>query len=191
MRERVWTDDKLKWLIESKSIYDDREDILNAFNKHFNTNVSLHLLTKNNGRYKLGLPKAHRILQKNAEIIQVKRRGFYKRPDDYEQTFMIDNRTFIKINNADMKSYRKDGFVPKNRYLYEQYHNVKLDPIEEIIVFLDDDTTNYSKENLYRLKRKTHAIMVNHGLYGNKSIDKITLIKYCEWKEKIMELKEN
>jgi len=187
MRERVWTEDKLNWLIESKSVYDDREDILNAFNKHFNVNVSLHLLTKNNGRYKLGLPKAHRILQKNAEIIQVKRRGFYKRPDGYEQTFMIDKRTFIKINNTDMKSNRKDGFVPKNRYLYEQYHNVELDPIEDIIVFLDDDTTNYSKENLYRLKRKTHAIMVNHRLYGNKSIDKLSLIKFCEWKEKIIE----
>lgn len=182
-----WTNDKLEWLIKSKDIYNDREDILNAFNEHFNCNVSLHLLTKNNGRYKLGLPKAHRILQKNAEIIQVKRRGFYKRPDDYEQTFMIDKRTFIKINNADMKSNRKDGFVPKNRYLYEKYHNVELDPIEDIIIFLDDDSTNYSKENLYRMKRKTHALYLNHRLHKVKSVDKLALIKYCEWKEKIME----
>lgn len=182
-----WTKDKLDWLIKSKTIYDDREDILNAFNKHFNVDVSLALLTKNNGRYNLGLPKANRILKRNAEIIQVKRRGFYKRPDNYEQTFMIGKRTFIKINNVDMRSTRKDGFVAKNRYLYEQYHNVKLDPIEDIIIFLDNDSTNYSKENLYKMERRTHALMVNHRLYRNKNIDKILLIKFCEWKQMIID----
>lgn len=74
-----WTKDRLEWLIKSKEIYNDREDILKAFNEHFNLNVSLSLLTKNNGRYKLGLPKAWRLLRKNAEITQVKRRGFWKR----------------------------------------------------------------------------------------------------------------
>lgn len=185
-----WTKDKLEWLKESKNVYDDREDILNAFNKHFNTDISLSLLTKNNVRYKLGLPKAYKILRENAKITQIKRRGFYKRPDDYEQTFKSGKRTFIKINNIDMFSNRKDGFVQKNRYLYEKYHNVKLDPLEDIIVFLDDDDTNFRKENLYRMKRSVHALLVNHRLYSVKNIDKLTLIKFCEWKKNIIEIKK-
>jgi len=184
-----WTRDRLDWLLKSKEMYDDREDILKAFNEHFNLNVSLSLLTKNNGRYKLGLPKAWRLLRKNAEITQVKRRGFWKRPDDYEQTYLKENVVYIRTNDTLKHSKRKDGFVPKNRYLYEQYHDVKLDDIDDVIIFLDDDHTNFNKDNLYRLPRKTHALYLNHRLHKVKSVDKLTLIKYCEWKEKIFNLK--
>jgi hypothetical protein len=185
----MWTKERLEWLIKSKEIYHDREDILNAFNEHFNINISLALLTKNNGRYNLGLPKAYRILRRNAEITQVKRRGFWKRPDDYEQTYLKENVIYIKTSDTINHSKRKDGFVPKNRYLYEKYHGVKLDDIEDVIIFLDGNNTNFSKENLYRVKRKTHALFLNHRLHKVKSIDKLTLIKYCEWKEKIFQLK--
>jgi hypothetical protein len=181
-----WTKDRLEWLIKSKEIYNDREDILNAFNKYFNVNVSLSLLTKNNGRYKLGLPKAWRLLRKNAEITQVKRRGFWKRPDDYEQTYLKENVVYIKTNDTLKHSKRKDGFVPKHRYLYEKYHNIKLDDIDDVIIFLDNDHTNFSKENLYLVKRKTHALYLNHRLHKVKSVDKLALIKYCEWKDNII-----
>lgn len=187
---KFWTDGKIAWLIKSKEIYDDREDILNAFNEHFKTNVSLHLLTKNNVRYKIGLPKAWKILRKNAEITQIKRRGFYKRPPNYEQKFYIGKRQFIKINGVQNNSKRKDGYIAKNRFMYEQYHNEILNPINDIIIHLDGDFTNYSKENLYKMKRSAHALMINHRLYNIKSIDKITLIKYCEWKEKINKMLE-
>ena len=182
-----WSKDRLEWLIESKKKYNDREDILNEFNKHFNVNVSLSLLTKNNNRYKLGLPKANRIITKGLEIGWVKKRGFAKRDESFIQEYMNSNRTFIKVDGAKTK----DGFVQKNRYLYEQYHDEKLDPIEDIIIFLDNDYTNFSKENLYKIKRKTHALMASHRLHRIKSIDKIVLIKYCEWKEKIISSRNN
>ena len=184
MRERVWTEDKLNWLIESKSVYDDREDILNAFNKHFKTNINLVTLRDINTKKQLCLPKAHRAIntaRDNLKVGWIKIRGFETKEIGEEINFSLKEKPYIKVSNE------KDGYVLKHRHLYEQYHNVELDPIEDIIVFLDDDTTNYSKENLYRLKRKTHAIMVNHRLYGNKSIDKLSLIKFCEWKEKIIE----
>lgn len=182
-----WTKDRLEWLRKSREIYTDREDILNEFNKHFNLNVSLALLSKNNYKYKLGLPKANRIIKRGLEIGWIKKRGFARRDSDYTQEYVNGNRTYIKIDGAETK----DGFVPKNRYLYEQYHNEKLDPIEDIVVFLDDDYTNFSKENLYKMDRRTHAIMVNHRLYGNKDVDKILLIKFCEWKRIIIDKKES
>ena len=57
-RERIWTKEKLDFLIESKNIYDDREDILNAFNKRFGTNISLTKLKSINTKFNLGLPVA-------------------------------------------------------------------------------------------------------------------------------------
>ena len=113
----------------------------------------------------------------------VKRRGFSRRDSNYTQEYVNGNRTFIKIDNAKTK----DGFVPKHRYLYEKYHNIKLDDIDDVIIFLDNDHTNFSKENLYLVKRKTHALYLNHKLHKVKSIDKLSLIKFCEWKEKIIE----
>jgi hypothetical protein len=180
-----WTKDRLEWLIKSKEIYNDREDILNAFNKYFNVNVSLALLSKNNYKYKLDLPRATRIITRCLEMGWVKRRGFSRRDSDYTQEYVNGNRTFIKIDNAKTK----DGFVPKHRYLYEKYHNIKLDDIDDVIIFLDNDHTNFSKENLYLVKRKTHALYLNHRLHKVKSVDKLALIKYCEWKENIIELK--
>ena len=178
-----WTKDRLEWLIKSKEIYNDREDILNAFNKYFNVNVSLALLSKNNYKYKLDLPRATRIITRGLEMGWVKRRGFSRRDSNYTQEYVNGNRTFIKIDNAKTK----DGFVPKHRYLYEKYHNIKLDDIDDVIIFLDNDHTNFSKENLYLVKRKTHALYLNHKLHKVKSIDKLSLIKFCEWKEKIIE----
>ena len=116
-----WTKDRLEWLIKSKEIYNDREDILNAFNKYFNVNVSLALLSKNNYKYKLDLPRATRIITRCLEMGWVKRRGFSRRDSDYTQEYVNGNRTFIKIDNAKTK----DGFVPKHRYLYEKISQCK------------------------------------------------------------------
>lgn len=182
-----WDKEKLEWLINSKKVYNDREDILNAFNEHFNLNISLALLTKNNGRYKLGLPKAHRILNKNAEITQIKRRGFYKRPDNYEVTYKNGSRTFIKSDT----SKRRDGFVPKNRYLYEQYHNVRLHKINDVILHLDGNHDNFSKENLYLIKRKVLVSIVKNELLTNDAEENVKRIKVIEWKMKIKELEND
>ncbi len=182
-----WTKDRLEWLSKSKDMYDDREDILKAFNEHFNLNISLYLLTKNNVRYKLGLPKAWRLLRKNVVNNQVKRRGFWKRPDDYEQTYLKENIVYIKTKDTLKYSKRKDGFVPKHRYLYEKYHNVTLN-IDDMIIFLDNDKTNFNKENLYKVSRALGGIMVGNDLHDTKQISKETIIKYCEWKEKIFNL---
>ena len=185
-----WTKDRLEWLSKSKDMYDDREDILKAFNEHFNLNISLCLLTKNNVRYKLGLPKAWRLLRKNVVNNQVKRRGFWKRPDDYEQTYLKENIVYIKTKDTLKHSKRKDGFVPKHRYLYEKYHNVTLN-IDDMIIFLDNDKTNFSRENLYKISRALGGIMVGNELHDTKQISKETIIKYCEWKEILTTLKKH
>lgn len=182
--------EQVEWLKNNKHNYNDREDILHAFNQHFTTNINLNVLRDLNTKYQLCLPKAHRaigIARGNLKTGWLKLRGFTHKQIGDEIHDGSCTTAYIKVSNSQNK---RDRYVLKNRYLYEQYHNEKLDPIEDIVVFLDNDHTNFSKENLYKMKRRTHAIMVNHGLYGNKDIDKILLIKFCEWKRIIID-KEN
>ncbi len=57
-----------------------------------------------------------------------------------------------------------------------------------MIIFLDNDKTNFNKENLYKVSRALGGIMVGNDLHDTKQISKETIIKYCEWKEKIFNL---
>ena len=181
--------EQVKWLRNNKHKYDDREDILNAFNLHFKTNADLYLFRDLNTKHRLGLPKAHRaieIAKGNLKTGWLKLRGFtHKEIGDeiHEGSCIIP---YIKVSNSQNKS---DKYVLKNRYLYEQYYNETLCS-DDMIIFLDNDNTNFSKENLYKMKRSTHALMFNHRLYDVKSLDKLTLVKYCEWKGIIID-KEN
>lgn len=177
--------EQVEWLKNNKHNYNDREDILHAFNQHFNIDINLNVLRDLNTKYQLCLPKAHRaikIARGNLKTGWLKLRGFTHKQigDEIHDGSCIT--AYIKVSNSQ--------YVLKNRYLYEQYHNEKLDPIEDIVVFLDNDRTNFSKENLYKMNRRTHAIMVNHRLYGNKDVDKILLIKFCEWKRLIIDMKQ-
>lgn len=176
----LWKD-KIEWLIKSKDIYDDREDILNAFNEHFNLNIRLNRLTDISTKYKLDLPIAKKMKMKGIEQGWIKLRGYKTLPIGSDINRDNLNRIYIKKANGD--------YAIKSHYIYETYHNVKLDTADDIIVFLDNDNTNFSIENLYLMKRSAHAIMVNHRLYRNKGAHKLTLIKFCEWKERIFKLK--
>lgn len=176
MSLRVWTKEKLDWLIDSKKIYDDRVDILHAFNKHFDTNLSLKTLRNVSTVYKLNLPKANKIIANGLKQGWVALRGFdFKNiGDDIKRGSA--NQTFIKLPN--------ECYVLKKRYLYEQYHNVKLQP-NEIIVFLNGDYNDFSIDNLYKVSHKAHTIMATKGFYKKNKIANLGRINACEWKIKL------
>ena len=183
--------EQIEWLKNNKHNYDDREDILNAFNKHFTTNIDLNVLRNFSAKYHLCLPKAHRaidIARGNLKAGWLKLRGFTHKQIGDEIHHGSCITAYIKVSNSQNK---RDRYVLKNRYLYEQYHNETLCS-DDIIIFLDSDRTNFSEDNLYRLSRKTHVLMFNHRLHKVKSVDKLTLIKFCEWKRIIIDKeKEN
>lgn len=182
-RQRVWTKEKLDWLIESKNRYDDREDILKAFNIHFNTNLTLRRLSFVNDHYKLKLPKSNRLLKKN---IEEKRRLLFGREDIIVgEEITWNNGVFIKVSNTPKENHK--NYILKKRYMYERYHNVKLNENDNII-FLNGNSDDYSKENLYKVTNNINGYMVGYNLYKKTSIDRLTKIKFCEWKEKINQL---
>lgn len=183
-RQRVWTKEKLDWLIESKNRYDDREDILKAFNNRFNTDLTLRKLSFVNDHYKLKLPKSNRLLKKN---IEEKRRSLFGRDDmNIGDEFTRNGKVYIKISNKPKEKH--SNYILKKRYMYEKYHNIKLN-YDDCIIFLNGNHNDFSKDNLYRISNSINGYLVGHGLY-NVELDKLSVIKYCEWKEKITKLQK-
>lgn len=188
-RQKVWTDEKIDWLIKSKDIYDDREDILNAFNDYFKTNVTLKRLRNISTKYKLSLPKANNAINNARENIKlgwVIQRGFTEKNIGDEIINGQKNQTFIKISNSKLN---KEKYVLKQRYLYEKYHNIKLSK-NECVIFLNGNNKDFSKENLYKITRGINCEMSMNKLYTKDNYKTLGRIKCFEWKEKIIELKK-
>jgi len=184
-RQKVWTEEKLNWLIKSKEIYDDREDILNAFNEHFNTYISLHYLRIVGNKHKLGLPKAKRLLRKSLESSWISARGFAEK--NIGDEIFNGKATYIKTFNESKGRY--GNYVLKQRYLYEIYYNVKL-ITNDFIIFLNGDKKDFSKENLYKASRYVCGLMSGNRFLTNNNLKTLNRIKYCEWNEKIKELEK-
>ena len=74
-----------------------------------------------------------------------------------------------------------------HRYLYEMYHDVKLND-NDMIIFLDGNKKTLKKDNLYKITKNINGIMKSNNLHNVKT-EKIAVIKYCEWKEKNKQVK--
>lgn len=177
-------EEKIKWLKENKHKYDDREDILNDLNKHFNTNYTLVHIKDMNTKCKLNLPLAKRRINQGLKNGRIKLMGVSQR-EIGEESYRSGENVYIKTDNT--KEF-KNNFTLKHRYLYEQYHNVKLTN-DDCIIFLDNNHNNFNKENLYKISRKVHSLMSGYQLHNTRT-EKEIVIKCLEWKEKIIYLKK-
>jgi hypothetical protein len=66
-------------------------------------------------------------------------------------------------------------FVSKRRVLYEKYHNVKLTS-DDVILFLNKDDTDYSKDNLIKISRREMGPLARIGLSpDDKDINKLAI----------------
>lgn len=80
-----------------------------------------------------------------------------------------DMQGYIEVKVSEKK------WVLKQRVLYEQYHNVKLEP-NQVVIFLNKDKTDFSKENLYLIDRKTMMYMAKEKLWSeNEELNKISV----------------
>lgn len=181
--ENVLWEDKIEWINANKHRYSDREDILNDLNKEFNTNFTLTHIKDMSTKRKLNLPLANRRINQGLKNGRIKLMGVSERRIG-EDSYRSGKNIYVKTAKT---SEFKKNFTLKHRYLYEKYHNEKLND-DDCIVFLDGNYNNFDKENLYKINRKIHDLMSGHKLHNTKT-DKLTVIKFCEWKEKIFNLK--
>lgn len=155
-----WTKDKLEWL-ESQS-FNDKRDLLKAFNEKYDANVKIDQLSHIAYLYNLDIPDKQRIYKPQGSIMYSKH-----------------NIPQVKIKDR--------VYMSMHRYLYEKYHDVKLND-NDMIIFLDGNKNNFDKKNLYKITKRINGIMKSNNLHNVKT-DKRTVIKFCEWKEKIFTLK--
>ena len=154
-----WTKDKLEWL-QSQS-FNDKRDLLKAFNEKYNANIKLDQLTHIAYLYNIQVPDKQRVYKPQGSIMYSKH-----------------NIPQVKIKDR--------VYMSMHRYLYEVYHDVTLND-NDMIIFLDGNKNNFDKKNLYKITKNINGIMKSNNLHNVKT-DKLTIIKYCEWKEKINQL---
>ena len=87
---------------------------------------------------------------------------------------------------TEVKVGEPDRWEFKHRVMYEQYHNVKLDK-DKIVIFLNRDTTDFSKENLAVIDRKTQIYLNKEGLMTDDREVNKTSIKIAELYKTIYE----
>lgn len=80
----------------------------------------------------------------------------------------IDKDGYIEIKYQD--GHRNKNWITKNRYLYEKYHNCKIQK-EDKVIFADGNNRNFAKDNLILVSSTELAIMNKRGLYKrNKAL---------------------
>lgn len=186
-RQKVWTDEKIEWLLKSKEIYSDREDIVTAFNERFGTNIDILSLNNINTVHKLKLPPSHKRIEKGKENLKLgwlKIRSFEKKEIGEKINRGSSTQEFVKVSNS---GNEKEDYILKTKYLYELYHNVKLDK-NTIVIFLNGDKEDYSKENLYALDKQTFTSMMKNKLFTKDKETTKNRIKFCEWRIKLRNL---
>lgn len=102
-------------------------------------------------------------------------------PIGYEYT-KDDGMVLVKI--------AKDKYMYKQRYIYEQYYNVKLTS-DDYIIFLDQDRTNFNIDNLKRINRRESSIVANQKLFFNKPELTKTGIEIAKLMIKVKEKSKN
>lgn len=95
----------------------------------------------------------------------------------------IDCDGYVMVKVADPKSWRF-----KQRVLYEQYHGVKLEK-SDVVLFLDGNKQNFSKDNLVKLTRAELARYNQDHLYGDDPEMNEAALNIAKLKTKVGELR--
>lgn len=85
--------------------------------------------------------------------------------------------TFVKVTDEHSGNFF-DNWELKQRVLWKQRHG-EIPPKHQII-FLNQDRTDFSEENLYCVSKAVNAIMVRNKWYSADRDVTLTAIKWCE-----------
>lgn len=141
------------------------KEITELFNKKFNLNKSVCSINS--------LRKRHKISIKNTGQFKKGYTSLNKKSIGSERVNDSGGKIFIKIEEPDV-------WVAKHRYLYEKYNNVILTE-KDVIIFLNGDVTDFSKENLFKLEIGDISVLNANRIKMVKDRDinkaKINLVK--------------
>ena len=157
-KHRQYTDEEKAFIAENAETMTMLE-ISNELNRLFGRQTSLNSVS-NYVTKKLGI--------KHGQLTEVPIGAESVKSDGY---------TYIKI--ADNPYGGGKNWVIKQRVVYEQLHNTKLDPGYHV-VFLNGDRQDFRKENLYAVPAKCVTIMAKNKWWSADPELTLTAIKWCE-----------
>lgn len=97
-------------------------------------------------------------------------------------------RTCVKVSENDVPPGNSSNWMPKSRYMYIKYHGCI--PDDCLIIHLDGNKDNYSKDNLYAINRKVMAELMRNKWCSSERDVKLAGIKYAELISKLKQAGE-
>lgn len=113
------------------------------------------MFKKGDSPWNKGIPMRDETRDKLKDTWFQKGCDFFSRPLGDER---VDRDGYIRV-----KIKQPNVWVLKNRYLYEQAHNVKLKD-DEVVLFADQDKTNFNIDNLIKVNRKDLLCLCKNDL---------------------------
>lgn len=178
----VYTKEENEWIKNNYQKYIDEQNVflpnkfIQDYNNNFNGSMTLPKLWRRFKSLGISKPKSYS--------------GYERFPIGHEYT-SSDGTVYVKISNEVGIKDKNPFFIhykKKANILYEQYHNVVLNEKEQIVIHLDNNKSNFKKDNLYLINRKAF-IIYNNTHYKNQSLEtKLNALKVCEIKQLIKEI---
>lgn len=125
----------------------NREELRQLVQKEYNVVISKDSFRRYLNRHKI----------ESIHLIKNNVRNVYKCPVGTER--ITSEGVFVKVAQPD--KWRR-----KSRVMYEKYHNCKLND-EDYIVFLNQDNTDFRKQNLIKSSRKEIAYLHNNKTFSS------------------------
>ena len=166
-----YTDEQWQYLRDN-IINDEFKELSEKFNSKFGTNICTNTIKRECYR----VLKIKRGVNASRAVIGDKN----KRKIGAESC--NNGYTTIKINSIrgdkSGREARNKNWCSKHKYVYEQARGEI--PKDHIVVFLDNDKTNFSIDNLYCISRKINGVMSGNGWFSTDREVTLTAIKWCE-----------
>jgi hypothetical protein len=161
MKELLYTPARLEWL-KINAVTLTPKELHENFNKTFNTNATFR-----------GIKVV--CLRRNISILN---KQWIKPLGSETITSNNNHHDEIRIKVCKNKNC-KIAWRLKQNILWEQFHNQKL-PDKWLVVFLNNNKTDFSKENLYTISRYVHTIMAGQNWYNKAPEITYTCILLCK-----------
>lgn len=162
-----------------------RNELVDMVKRDLGKDIDYHMvdMIRNKWRLTSGLDttfkKGHNTWNKGKKGYMGANATSFKKGDKPKNTLPIgaesvekDGYIFIKVNDI-TNGKKEDNWMPKQQYIYEQYHNVKV-PKGSIVIFADGDIRNYDIDNLVQVTRAELLYLNRHHLiYNNADLTKV------------------
>ena len=162
-----FTPEQDAWLDKNYLNYENYEQVTTAFNAIF------HAAKKPRGIQSHCVKFLHLVSERQA--FKKGMQTWNKNPIGHEYVSR-NGYTYVKISDTGVKC--KD-YTAKHRLLWEQYHGCLI-PTGYIVVFLNSDRSDFSKDNLYCIPRNIGRMMNTNGWFTENREHTLAAIKWCE-----------